>query len=836
MLSPADDAFERFCEFVRENALFHSGSEDLSESDTRAKLIDPVFKSVLGWQEADIRREEPSGEGYADYVLGADYPHLHIEAKRIRPRFTIICPSRSRVLKLKGPHLLGDKSVKPAVEQAARYAPELGTEFTIVTNGSQYIAFRTRLAGKSWRDGVALVWHDLDDIKADFATFHGLLSRESVRAGSLLQRFSDFEGVTATLYSPLEFIHNADVELVRNRFWTHLSRIVGPLLTDQPDDVQLQEEIIRYCYVRTPLSDQADANIDSLIKDVPSEFLRNARTVNIEPHLSKRTAFDHAIEADVKASRAGTYILTGGVGSGKTTFLRRFERVVQAGFVREYCVWVHVDFLSFGNVDLQALEDELRRFTFRRIREILQTEYAEYCPKTGAEIRSLFSARIAEARLTALHNVPEGSATWEDRVNALVHNLYSDTAAFSGAVLAAAARRGRRVVFVLDNTDQLGERFQESVFLLSQRLAKECSALTIVSLREEKFFAAYRRGLFDAYGDRRFHIGSPSLEDVIRRRLAYSIERYRTAESKGLFDEPESTRREIETLLSTFINSTTRGNRNIVRLLSSVSNADMRYALAMFREFISSGNTDVDKILAISARHGNYTVPFHEFAKSAILGSRRYYRSSVSHVLNVFVRSAARGASHLAACRLLARLSAAQGASSGHGEGFVATPQLLGEYRQSFGFADDLLQRGEELLRRGLIESEPPRASSLETTDAVRLSASGAYYWQYLVRSFAYIDLVLADTPVGDRELAEKLATMANFIDLSVRFERVRLFIAHLEREEHVELTASLRHDGPYREALMKGISEQIEKEIRYIRRRTGAEDLSLSYPSRSKH
>jgi hypothetical protein len=186
---------------------------------------------------------------------------------------------------------------------------------------------------------------------------------------------------------------------------------------------------------------------------------------------------------------------------------------VQAGFVREYCVWIHVDFLSFGNVDLQALEDELRRFTFRRIREILQTEYAEYCPKTGAEIRGLFRAQIAEAQLTALHNVPEGSPAWEDRVNALVHSLYSDDAAFSGAVLTAAARRGRRVVFVLDNTDQLGERFQESVFLLSQRLAKECNALTIVSLREEKFFAAYRRGLFDAYGDRRFHIGSPSLED-----------------------------------------------------------------------------------------------------------------------------------------------------------------------------------------------------------------------------------------------------------------------------------------------------------------------------------
>lgn len=833
LLSPADSAHARFCAFLEENLFFHDESEDLSEADTRAKLIDPLFKAVLGWQEIDIRREEPSGEGFADYVIGADYPHFHVEAKRIRPRFRLSAAGRSRILKLRGPHLLGDKTVRPSIEQAARYAPELGSDFTVVTNGSQYVLFKTRVSGKSWRDGIAIVWHDLKDIKDDFATFYSLLCRDAVRSGSLLQRFSDFEGVTASLYSPLEFVHNPDAELVRNRFWTHLARIVGPLLTDQPDNVDLQEEIIRHCYIRTPLSDQVDANIDSLMRDLPQAFLRTAQAVHIEPHLGGRTAFDHAIEADVKASRAGTYILTGGVGSGKTTFLRRFQRVVQAGFVKTYCVWIHVDFLSFGNVDAEQLQQELRRFTFRQIREGLLAEYPDFCPQTGDDLRKLFASKIDEARLTVLFGLAESSQVWNDRVNALVHRLVDDDSAFVGAVLRGAANRGRRIVLVLDNTDQLGEAFQEAVFLLSQRLSKEVNALTIVSLREEKFFAAYRRGLFDAYGDRRFHIGSPNLEDVIRRRLTYSIERYRASQKTGLVAEPEEMQRQITTLLTIFIASTTRGNRNIVRLLASVSNADMRYALAIFREFVSSGNTDVDKILGIAARYGNYTVPFHEFAKSAILGSRRYYRSSLSHVLNVFVRSAARGASHLTALRLLARLAAAQGASSLHGDGFVATPQLLGEYRQSFGLADDLLQRGEELLRRGLIESEPPKAASLEMTDALRLSASGAYYWHYLVRSFAYTDLVLVDTPIRDRDLANRLADIAPITDLTVRFERVRMFVAYMASEEDAELTGSLRNDGPYRTPVTRGISEQLEREIRYIRRRTGAEDLSLRQATR---
>ena len=34
-----------------------SKTKDLSEADTRAKIIDPLFLDILGWTEDDIRRE-----------------------------------------------------------------------------------------------------------------------------------------------------------------------------------------------------------------------------------------------------------------------------------------------------------------------------------------------------------------------------------------------------------------------------------------------------------------------------------------------------------------------------------------------------------------------------------------------------------------------------------------------------------------------------------------------------------------------------------------------------------------------------------------------------------
>ena len=92
-------------------------------------------------------------------------------------------------------------------------------------------------------------------------------------------------------------------------------------------------------------------------------------------------------------------------------------------------------------------------------------------------------------------------------------------------------------------------------------------------------------------------------------------------------------------------------------------------------------------------------MPFHEFAKSAILGIRRYFRGNVARVLNVFAPSTSAGASHWTACRILARLFASHRAPSTFGEGYIATPTILREYRESFGQAHDLVETCERLLK-----------------------------------------------------------------------------------------------------------------------------------------
>jgi len=337
--------------------------------------------------------------------------------------------------------------------------------------------------------------------------------------------------------------------------------------------------------------------------------------------------------------------------------------------------------------------------------------------------------------------------------------------------------------------------------------------------------------VFDAYGTRKFHIGSPELIDVIKKRLAHGIKRYLAIALREQI--PTNEREETEKVARALVESSTDRNSNIIRFLACVSAGDMRLALRMFSDFMSSGNTDTTKILSIvsGSRHRSYQMPFHEFAKSAILGSRRYYRSSASGIINVFSISSSPDASHWTACRLLARLKSSRHSTSTYGEGYVLTKDILKEYRDSFGTAEDLAETSSKLLLGGLLESEPPRLTSLTETDALRITATGAYYWSFLVRSFAYIDLVLVDTPSTDEPLARELArlselrkedhSLANFTNF--RIQRVESFLNYISGCDEVEIAESVRQSGPYQSLLSTEIKTQIAREIFEIRRRTRA-------------
>jgi len=76
-------------------------------------------------------------------------------------------------------------------------------------------------------------------------------------------------------------------------------------------------------------------------------------------------------------------------------------------------------------------------------------------------------------------------------------------------------------------------------------------------------------------------------------------------------------------------------SRRISRFIECICFGNMRSALQMFTTFLTSGATDVDKMLLIYRRSGQYNVAFHEFLKSVMLEDRAYYKEDQSPIFNL---------------------------------------------------------------------------------------------------------------------------------------------------------------------------------------------------------
>lgn len=790
---------------------------ELSESDTRAKLIDPIFTDILGWPEANIQREEPCEVGFVDYTYRINgQPLLLLEAKRQRVAFDVPKGATKPGTTLGGPQL-ASKALQKAIVQAATYGANLGCPYAAVSNGEVYVVFPC-LETRPLLARHALVFTDIAD-KPQFRSFFELLSFTSMANGSIHTAFAHLN-TAPQLVVPLELVDAPDREFMRNKLWAILGHLASRVLEDDPDT---RLEIIQNCYVPTGASGETDEQLRSLLQRPLPPLMRNAGTISVRPTPQGSTALGVALESDVKDRRAGVFVLTGGAGSGKTTFLSRFEQFIEPALVNEWCAWFQVDFLSASKPVPEELAGSIPEFVYSAMREQITSRYAAQVSTDGAALRELFAPELKTLDQTILFGVPADSPRRREEENREIAKLFTSDADFVRAALRRLTTvQGRRAVIVLDNSDQLGEEFQEHVFLFSRSLLSTFSAICIVSLREEKFYAAYYRGVFNAYPTRKFHIGSPDFREVLRKRLLYAIKLLQQGEKElgvhGGANANALSFDECLTLLRIVLRSMTVQNRQISRMIESVSAGNIRFGLELFRDFIASANTDVSKILAVQRDSGGYTVPFHEFVRSVMLQNREFYRAAKSPIANVFSRSAAPRSSHFTALRVLQYLQDRQNAVSGHGSGYVDYQEMREEFRIAFGSADDLDQTVTHLIRKDLIESEPPRASDLARLEAVKVAAAGSYYLRWLSRSFAYLDLVIYDTPLESGSIATYLSSVARSRDLTIRVARLERVLTYLVDSEHQELQR-VPSSSSFSAPVMVNVARNVGLELRSLGR-----------------
>ena len=151
-----------------------------------------------------------------------------------------------------------------------------------------------------------------------------------------------------------------------------------------------------------------------------------------------------------------------------------------------------------------------------------------------------------------------------------------------------------------------------------------------------------------------------------------------------------------------------------------------------------------------------------------------------------------------------------------------------------FDNEQDLDRAIKHLLRRQLIQLNTRSLDSVLNATHIRISSAGWYYIKFLVRAFAYLDLVFQDTPIDDLDVNKKLSQLIIDVDEmsetqefmsernELRFERVEMFLSYLakeEQEERKQFSLDL-HTGPLGQEFMPGIIAQYEKEREWIKER----------------
>jgi len=830
LMSEADEGLRNISIIFTEFGDFCKKRGQVNEADTRAKVIDRILKEALGWPEDALNRELPVHPGFLDYMLQTGKRrHCIIEAKREGMPFDVPKSLKTRKrYKISG-SIKTAAEIKEAIEQAHYYCVETAVRYAVVTNGYAWLIFRAIREDIPWRDGDVIVFPGAGYIKDNFTAFWNLLSYPAVLDGSLDSLFSQALTVITEVQRPIELLRQPDAHLQRNRFHMHLLPFIDGVFRDIWE--RGQGEMFEKCYVVNRILRIIDDDFKLVIEDTIPRHIESLGTKETQAGFRDAGSMGEKIKQTVIQGKPRILLLLGGIGCGKTTYINRFFKYIAKDFMDQNAFWFYIDFLT------PPTEDKLELHVKNSLLSQLREKYGHLNLESRDALLAAYDDKITILRHSIIdaEQLNEGELT--KRLNHYLEKWMENVFEYVPRVIRNANTLGKSIIICIDNVDQLSPSYQANIFHLTHLISKEMNATSILALREESYHAVSTRKAFTAYNTNLFHIASPPFMMLMSLRLKYAREMLALPDDEiiiklgtGLtFDK-----KEISKFLNIIEYSIFTKNKNIIRFIESLAFGNMREALDMFATFVYSGATNIDKMLKIYDRDDIYFVPYHEFAKSVILGERRYYRDSASKVVNLFEFGQERNSSYFTRLRLLSLLLAHASDSSSEGMGFVTLDYVYSSFLDIFDNEQDLSKAISHLLSKQLLQVNTRATDTIEGATHIRISSSGWYYYKYLVRAFAYLDLVFHDTPIKSITLAHKLKQYIIDVDalsdiqenmqerISLRFERTNAFLDYLADEEEKEHSIFLlRTDmGILATKFMPGIISQFRKEQEWIGQR----------------
>lgn len=799
--------------------------EDLSESDTRSKIIDKILIEVLGWEEVNIEREGHVESGYYDYKLAFPGFRCLLEAKRNFSQFSLPSGYGNRKVTL-STLLTQNESV---ITQIRNYALDSGIPYGIITNGKQFIIGRfINTDGTNWKSNKCLIFDGFEDILSHFIDFYNNLSRVGIIENGGF-KFSTYKEVLSS-QKIVSTLVDREKEIIRNT----ISSKITPLIDFVFGEIFSEEDasdldFIKECFVENKEIKKNRDEIERLFLDSPpvlSEIIPAANTQSVIDQIESEI---NTTGIPIKEKTPPKpIIIVGSKGAGKTTFINYLFTNKLSPATLEKHPYVYLDFRRYfsevKDFDIEIIADDILKSLFDKYESLMLHSSKVLRRVYYKEIKRNDESIWEEAK----NNDP---TTYSQKLSRFFEERLQQKLSHLEYLSRYLIRERRlRLIVILDNADQFDVKIQEKAFLLSSSLNRKAHCGVFVSLREGYYYKWRHSPPFDAFESNVYHITAPKYSEVLQRRIDYTLKKLNVdGVTEGVSEQGYKItlpNQDIYEFLHGLQSSLfDESNSKIIDFLSYSTYPNIREGLRLFKLFLISGYTDVSEyILRVRYNQAKdrIIIPMHEFIKSIGLYNKLYYNHEISSIANLFYPSSD-STDHFLKYWLLKYLLG-KFDTGGNVSKYIKISQIIDDFA-NFGYQINIVKNELfELLKLECIESDEiisdTEWSNLPVKEFnIAISPKGYYYIRELKNRFHYLDLVLQDTPVFDKDLFNRIKTAFPLADdhgkrsLSKRLDVVIEFVDYLKNRLSLQPIELLHRFGNIVDEIMNsGLSSDIER------------------------
>ena len=780
----SQDILVKLDEIIEEHA-----QRGLNEADTRHRVIDFVLHDLLAWPRNRLSVEEYVAPGFADYVLkkANDEALILVEAKREGSFFSlpmaVLEEETSTYIGIN--KLLTDPEIKSAMLQVRAYCFDNGCEFACITNGHEWIFFKTFERNKRWETLQAFVIRSLAFFKNEYTRAYNSLSYTSITERlSLPGLLTSALPRDRSIFYAKDRISSYSHAITANRLAGALRPIVNHYFGIIGDD---DAEFMDRCYVSQRDYQHTFDGMRTLIEDSLSPYFEGYGVQQLTD-TGKGGRLGGRLTKNIKQGRKSeVLILFGGKGAGKSTFIKRLLHHNPPRWLRDHSVVVIIDLLK-------TPEDSevIRKAIWEGLVSKLDRENILSADRSVV-LEKLFSDRFEIAVRQELSGLPRASEAFNSRLNTLVAEWKEDKLYCAKKLVSYWREQQRGVIVVVDNTDQYAGSNQDFCFSSAQEIADELECVTLISMREERFYNSKIHGVLDAFQNAGFHISSPKPAEVFRKRLEYTNKLLKApTRRKEIVGDADSQVIDDCARYLAIINREFSNERSPLNsFLTACAHGDTRLSLDLFRSFLLSGYTNVEEMLAA----GTWNFQIHQVIKPVMIPKRYFYDEMLSDIPNIYQLRFNRHNSHFTALRILRKLARNVAGSSAS---YLSIAEMKGYFAETFNMLEDFTKNVDVLLKHGFIEADNRLDSYSESVDSLKITGYGLYMFNELAYSFTYLDLVCTDTGLYDESVSNYLVEAAKseysqftrgerVKRVQTRLARVEKFLSYLSIEEERE-------------------------------------------------